>query len=217
MNYKPYTTRPGDTLSHIARWAKLSLPDVIACNPQIKNPDKIYVGQTILLPASVSRTSLLTEAATENTSDEPLWLKIARREIGVTENRSNPRILEYLATVNHLPRDARQTDATAWCAAFVNWCLKTAGQSTLDSAWALDWRQWGAGLDTHRIGAVTVFSRSKTKTNGGHVGFYLGQTADAVTLLGGNQGNRVSITDYPKNGKKGSYSYKLLAYRWAIR
>lgn len=41
----------GDTLSAIARSAGLSLAEVIAANPQVRNPDRIFPGDRIALPA----------------------------------------------------------------------------------------------------------------------------------------------------------------------
>ena len=41
----------GDTLSAIARGAGLSVTEVIKANPQIRNPDRIYPGDRIALPA----------------------------------------------------------------------------------------------------------------------------------------------------------------------
>jgi LysM repeat protein len=41
----------GETLGAIARGAGLSLAEVLAANPQIRNPDRIYPGDSIALPA----------------------------------------------------------------------------------------------------------------------------------------------------------------------
>ncbi|MCS6886535.1 MAG: peptidoglycan-binding protein [Acidobacteriota bacterium] len=46
-----YTVRAGDTLSHIAQRAGVSLNDLIRANPQIKNPNLIHPGQQINIPA----------------------------------------------------------------------------------------------------------------------------------------------------------------------
>jgi LysM repeat protein len=45
-----YIVVRGDTLSAIARRAHISLRALIAANRQIKNPDKILVGQIVNLP-----------------------------------------------------------------------------------------------------------------------------------------------------------------------
>lgn len=42
-----YTVKKGDTLSEIAKSHGLSLSEIIAINPQIENPDLIYVGEII--------------------------------------------------------------------------------------------------------------------------------------------------------------------------
>ncbi|MEN6441642.1 MAG: hypothetical protein ABFD97_24030 [Syntrophobacter sp.] len=40
----------------------------------------------------------------------------------------------------------------------------------------------------------------------GHVGFYTGEDSDVITMLGGNQGDSVSIQDYRKD--------RWLGFRW---
>ncbi|MFC4822630.1 phage tail tip lysozyme, partial [Dokdonella ginsengisoli] len=49
-----YTVRSGDTLSGIAERNGVSLSSLIAANPQIKNPNLIYPGQTVHLPGGAS-------------------------------------------------------------------------------------------------------------------------------------------------------------------
>lgn len=215
LENKLYNIRPGDTLLAIAAVAKVPYEDILKLNPQISNPNLIRAGDTLILPASISRQKLLVDTALSvYPGDAPLWFKIAHREIGVSEKPgSNPRILEYLATTT-LPEHLKSTDATAWCSAFANWSLKTAGIKGTNSAWALNWKDWGKNLQVPQLGAITVLTRKSDTTNGGHVGFLVEETATAVTLLGGNQGNAVSIASFPKNGKKGSYHYKLVGMRW---
>ena len=45
-----YTVRPGDTLSEIAERFGVSLDALIAANPQITDPDRIFPGQVIVIP-----------------------------------------------------------------------------------------------------------------------------------------------------------------------
>jgi LysM repeat protein len=47
-----YTVKRGDTLSEIADRHGCSLADLVAANPQIRNPDRIDIGDRINLPAS---------------------------------------------------------------------------------------------------------------------------------------------------------------------
>lgn len=47
-----YTVRPGDTLSKIAGYYSVTISQLLAANPAIKNPALIYVGQKITIPSS---------------------------------------------------------------------------------------------------------------------------------------------------------------------
>jgi hypothetical protein len=49
-----YLIQPGDTLSGISASHGVKLAAVEAANPQIKNPDLIYVGQTVKIPEGSS-------------------------------------------------------------------------------------------------------------------------------------------------------------------
>ncbi len=50
------TVRPGDTLYSIARRHGVSLPRLIAANPQVTDPNRIYPGQTVVIPADGRQT-----------------------------------------------------------------------------------------------------------------------------------------------------------------
>jgi uncharacterized protein (TIGR02594 family) len=65
--------------------------------------------------------------------------------------------------------------------------------------------KWGEPIDQPKRGAVTVFSRGSNQALG-HVGFYWEKSGDRILVLGGNQGNQVSIKGYQKKD--------LLGLRW---
>lgn len=50
------TVRPGDTLYSIARRHGVSLPRLIAANPQVADPNRIYPGQLVTIPANGRQT-----------------------------------------------------------------------------------------------------------------------------------------------------------------
>lgn len=125
------------------------------------------------------------------------WLIVALDELadGVLEvpgPGSNPRILDYLATVGL----SNVGDETPWCAGFVQWCLQQAGRPGTGRAAARSYLRWGRQT-TADVGAVAVLWRGSPKGWQGHVGFVLDKDAATVTLLGGNQGDRVSVARYP--------------------
>ena len=145
----------------------------------------------------------LAEAEADCTPTEPLWVQVARAELGVAEYRGgqhNPRIVEYHGAT----AAGEAPDEVPWCSSFVNWCLLRAGIAGTRSKAARSWEDWGAESGP-RIGAIAVFSRGTNPAHG-HVGFWMGEGGGKVRVLGGNQGNRVSIQSYPKS--------RLLTLRW---
>lgn len=90
-------------------------------------------------------------------------------------------------------------DETAWCAAFVNWCLKNAGMKFSAALNARSFLAYGVATETPKLGDIVVLWRINRDGPYGHVGFFIKQTHDLVYMLGGNQGNSVNITAYDKN------------------
>lgn len=133
------------------------------------------------------------------------WLSIAQKELGISEIRGpayNPRILEY-----HRETTLRATsDEVPWCSAFVCAILEWSGIPSTRSARARSYENWGIGLESPRTGCVVVLWRGSKDGTSGHVGFYVGETKDKIVLLGGNQGDKVSVQSYPKE--------QIIAYRW---
>jgi uncharacterized protein (TIGR02594 family) len=140
-------------------------------------------------------------------SDEPEWLKIARREIGVKEVRgggNHPRILQYHAAT----RLKAQSDEIPWCASYVCWCLEQAGVRSTRSARAADFATWGQPCEL-KDGAIVVFSKADPDAGGsGHVAFCVGVEGDSVMVLGGNQANAVSVAKRPRS--------RIVAVRWPL-
>ena len=66
--------------------------------------------------------------------------------------------------------------------------LKRGGYTGTGSLLARSYLDWGIGLEQPRLGAIAVLSCGNDPTTG-HVGFVLGDAADKLYLLGGNQGD----------------------------
>lgn len=49
-----YTVLLGDTMYEIALYCQVSFPALVAANPQIANPNRIYPGQVLVIPVDVS-------------------------------------------------------------------------------------------------------------------------------------------------------------------
>lgn len=135
--------------------------------------------------------------------DEPLWLRIARADLGVAEipgKDTAPAIRKWLIELKAWWTD----DETPWCATAVAHWMRQAGEE-LPLHWyrARAWLDWGVPLVRATVGAVVVFARE----GGGHVGLVVGQDQRyRLLVLGGNQGDRVSIAPFPFD--------RVIGYRW---
>ena len=141
------------------------------------------------------------------TIQDPPWFQIARQELKsdvreITGKEDNPRIVEYHQTVSLKAKD----DETAWCSSFVNFCMKKAQVNGTNSARARSWENWGKKLDQPVTGCIAVFERPAGGSAAGHVGFFISEENGKIQLLGGNQGNKVSIAPQKIS--------RLLSYRW---
>jgi len=137
--------------------------------------------------------------------DQPRWLELAWAELGVTEApgaANNPKVVRYYADAGHPEIHA---DAVAWCAAFVGACLQRAGITGTRSLMARSYLDWGQALEEARTGAVAVLSRGSDPSLG-HVGFLVGMTSSDVVLLGGNQGDAVTVQAFARS--------RLVGLRW---
>lgn len=168
-----------------------------------------------------SRTWAKLQPPAETPVDMPSWMAIAQREVGVIEfkgQKHNPRIVEYLrSTTNADLGDAyRAKDETAWCAAFVNWCLLKAGLPAKRDALARRWIDYGYAVeeDDAPYGAITIIRSAKKNdlatgsTTGYHIGFLHDLNKSRVTLLGGNQSDSVKLSAFNRN------AYMVVATRW---
>jgi uncharacterized protein (TIGR02594 family) len=141
----------------------------------------------------------------EPAKGDPAWLKLARAEIGTKEEpgaANNPAVLAYYRDAGHPEINA---DSVAWCAAFTGAMLERSGHPGSKQLNARSYLTWGKEVSKPSPGCVAVFSRGDPRGWEGHVAFYVGETANTVKVLGGNQGDAVTIAEYPKS--------RLLGYR----
>lgn len=124
---------------------------------------------------------------------------LARKEIGTKEIVGK----KHSATVVAYFRDAGHPeivdDETAWCAAFVGAMLARSGVKPTGSLAARSYLKWGTpvGLAEAKPGDLVIFQRGSSSWQG-HVGFYVGHDGTTISVLGGNQANKVSIAKHPQ-------------------
>ena len=140
---------------------------------------------------------------------EPAWLTAARAKLGTREApgaANSPTIMGWAKRLGtKVLGIAYNADSVPWCGVFVAACLHEVGMTPATIAVrAKSWATWGVNLAADRLapGVVLVFERE----GGGHVGFYVGEDTASYHVLGGNQGDRVSIMRLEKK--------RCVARRW---
>jgi len=133
------------------------------------------------------------------------WMAKAKGELekGIKEskNGSNPEIEKYFVETTL----GKQPDDIAWCGAFVSWCIKEshgAHMPVVFSARAADWLKNGSALAGPQYGAIVV-TKALAAGSSGHVGFVSSWDGTNVTILGGNQGDAVSLRDFHIDAVRG--------------
>lgn len=134
--------------------------------------------------------------------NDPLWLANARKYVGLKEvpgKGNNPIIQNWLRQLKAWWSD----DATPWCGTFVGAMLQSANRFVPPSPFAaMSYKKCGTALMRPAYGCVVVFTRD----GGGHVGFLVGFDKHAnLMILGGNQGDMVSIKPFSSSRVVGYY------------
>ena len=129
---------------------------------------------------------------------------LAERWLGVQEvagKASNPDVLRMLQLDASWPTG----DDVPWCSAFVNFIAYACRLQRARSLRARSWLLVGAPvpLAGARRGDVVVLTRGQD-TRGpdiidapGHVGFFEVRVGQGIAIVGGNQGDAVTVAIYP--------------------
>jgi len=134
------------------------------------------------------------------------WMDVARKYLGQREikgNKHNPLILQWWTYI----RAPFTDDETPWCAGFLGGVLEECGIKSTRSAAAQSYLKWGQPLSAPAEGCIVVFWRGSPDSKSGHVGFVTGKNHKGdLLVLGGNQGDAVTIKSFPR--------WRVKGYRW---
>lgn len=100
------------------------------------------------------------------------------------------------------------SDEIPWCGLAIAYaCHKAKVGVIAKPLWALSWANWGTEVKDPMLGDILTFKRD----GGGHVGMYVGEDQLCYHVLGGNQGNAMSVTRISK-----TRLYKARRTAWKI-
>jgi uncharacterized protein (TIGR02594 family) len=131
----------------------------------------------------------------------PLTIQVGLSLLGVQEvvgKGSNRTIIGWRDELNQagVPIVGYGDDDIPWCGLFTAIVCHRSGKTVVrNPLWARNWTKFGVKVPAAGLGDVLVFARG----SGGHVGFYVAEDATAYHVLGGNQGNKVSIARIAKD------------------
>lgn len=153
----------------------------------------------------LARTATTPSAPAPAPAGEPPWIAEARRWVGRHERRDNDALAAWLRSDGHYLGDP---SVLPWCGDFVETAVRLSlpAEPVPENPYlARNWLQFGreCGLVA---GAVAVFWRGSRNGTSGHVAFVVGADRSYVTVLGGNQGDSVSVARLDRG--------RLLGCRW---
>lgn len=139
----------------------------------------------------------------------PKILVEAVKMIGTKEivgSKHNPEILRWAEVVGL--DNVYKSDEIPWCGLAMAYAAHMAGVDyPSQPLWALNWAKYGTEVSEPMLGDILTFKRD----GGGHVGMYVGEDKDCYHVLGGNQGNMMSVTRILK-----SRLHKARRTKWKV-
>ncbi|MCE3269705.1 MAG: hypothetical protein K0S57_102 [Ramlibacter sp.] len=158
--------------------------------------DELDDATRILAAAPITKDPLVVARYFENLPDVNKEKQAYNAE---WPERANPVIVAFFLQATNY--GSPNGDDTPWCAAFMNWCLMRAGKPRTKSASSGSFRCFALpATSPHQVGDIAVFKKrgyDEPCSGKGHVAFWLAESGDWVTVLGGNQGDRVKVSKYP--------------------
>lgn len=230
-----YVIQPGDTMAKIAGRFRVDAKELVAANKEtVQNPNRIFPGQVLWIhggpapqsaqPQRIANAPKVTPAArSKQNTGHPLAIVALRSkrapwmETAIAELKRWGGIKEAVIddSINYHKETGLQfrSLSTAWCASFVNYCLKSSGFKHSGSAGSQSFRmsQNFSRLTAPVYGALAVYS-NPAKPGQGHVAFvYCKLKGGDLAVLGGNQGDSITFNPH-KSVYIQKLKYKLEGY-----
>lgn len=136
-------------------------------------------------------------------AEMPLVIQAGLKMVGTKEvygPKHSPIIMSWAETAGIA--SIYTNDELAWCGLSHFVALLRGGKPASLEGWdilrALKYSTYGMGVKVPGVGDTLVFERP----GGGHVGFYVGESANTYHVMGGNQSNEYGFTEILKTRLK---------------
>jgi uncharacterized protein (TIGR02594 family) len=183
-------------------------PDTLLKNFDAELKQALDVTAPLLAPAAQRTDRPVPPISADQTPVDagkvPEWYTRALGELGTHEEGDNSGAA--IARYRNLAQCGQDHDP--WCAIFANAMFALCKSPTVPGTKSASSQSFRADpnfkqLDGPALGAVVVFWRKSPRSGLGHVGFYRGETAESVYVLGGNEDDMVQIEPLSKNQLRG--------------
>ena len=125
------------------------------------------------------------------------FMQIASKYLGAHEKSHKSTLRNFFVKSTGKDLDPSKV---AWCAKFVNSVMESTGIKGTGSLAARSFLKWGTPTNSPQKGDVVVLWRKGRNSQFGHVGFFAGYDSNGnIKILGGNQGDAVSVRTYNRD------------------
>ncbi|PJK01105.1 hypothetical protein CO641_04065 [Lysobacteraceae bacterium NML91-0213] len=224
-----YTVRRGDTLSSIAARHGTDTASILAANRQsVRNPHLIQPGQRLVLPPRGTSTAATAPRTTRpvrrhasptvgtrsrENEGHPLaivpltqrrapWMEHAYAEATRWAGRTEDvigRTINYHHELGTKWLKSLSGSDNAWCASFVNWCLREAGYTISKDHFRA--RSFVSDANFAQIDAAIYGALGVVGTS--HVGFVYAKAVNGnPIILGGNQSDQINFAAFKKTSMR---------------
>ncbi len=124
-------------------------------------------------------------------------IEIAESKLGLQERKDKNILMDFFKQYAINNDIAIDPSTTPWCAAFVNACERAVGNKGTGRLNARSFMLYGnkVSLDQAKQGDIVIFARGNSSWQG-HVAYLYTKTMTDLTVLGGNQSDKVCISVY---------------------
>lgn len=141
-----------------------------------------------------------------------LGIDVAKQYLGLQERDDRSELMSLLRSKSRGGDINIDPSRTPWCAAFVNFCERSVGNSGSGRLNAQSFRTYGSEVEDEdwQRGDIVVFHFPSDSPANGHVTYIdsWNDTAGTVTCLGGNQHDSVEYSTYSQEYVQAVRRYK---------
>ena len=150
----------------------------------------VKASSEVSLPGPISGSALANRLAALPAGETASAYRLAQVFLGASETENNGVLSAFLKRGTGKNIDPA---LVPWCAGFADSILAMSGNKTRGSLRAADFMSYGDPTTNPQVGDLVV-TNPLAKGASGHVGFFAGHDDKGnVRILGGNQGDKVSI------------------------